>query len=253
MATYLFRDAWNCAQRGDTAALRPLLSRASSPAALRLYIRVASANGHTDVVKLLLQTMAPTTDADRDETLLLFAVHFATRFGHADTLRGVLAAGHASTRGNLHSVSGQGEDCLVPVQIAAQHGHVGALCELLHARAAVNDVGTIDKRSPMQLATDHCNAGVLRVLLAAKANFNVPRQNRILHAGYGGCTIDVVKFSILDKAAASDDKAILDAFAEAGILLPPPWTLRAKIAVWNLQRLKSFESFAYSRLSMRFI
>jgi hypothetical protein len=116
------------------------------------------------------------------------------------------------------------------LQVAAQHDHVGALCELLNAKACVRGVQGADNRSPVQLAIDNHCAGTLRALLAAKADVHVPRVASSPRHEYdddgGNCQPHLVQ-----TAADYGDAAILQVFADADIALPPRTPFKIKLSV----------------------
>jgi ankyrin repeat protein len=125
---------------------------------------MASQNGHTEIVRLLLAANAnvdaPCT-SDGATPLLM-----ASYRGHTEIVKLLLAADP-----NVNAANDNG---FTPLWMASQEGHTEIVRLLLAANAGV-DIADTDGRTPLCMPSQHGHTEVVKLLLAANANVDAPR------------------------------------------------------------------------------
>jgi len=140
---------------------------------------MASQNGHTEVVKLLLEN-----GADVNMKIKLFgetALWLASQNGHAEIVKLLLDKGadvnvkanDEILRQNFVGHFKGYEDCSVTaLWMASQNGHPEVVKHLLAANADVNAANTINNATPLFIASTKGHIEVVKLLLEAKAEIN---------------------------------------------------------------------------------
>jgi ankyrin repeat protein len=134
-------------------------------------LHVASSNGHSAIVELMLAKGAK-VDVRNDfseerffvrPSGLMSALHFAARNGHKDVTRVLLA--------NNAEVNAQASGKDTPLHFAAVYGHTD-VAELLLAKGAKVNTNDSIGNTPLHNAAEHHQRSVAELLLANNAEIN---------------------------------------------------------------------------------
>jgi len=123
---------------------------------------MASQNGQSAIVKLLIDAKADVNAVNRNGTAPL---SIASAKGRADIAAMLLAA-----KANVNTAN---KDGFTPLILASMGGHAKVVKLLLAAGANVNAARTLDGVTPLYIASEEGHADVVRLLLDAKADVNV--------------------------------------------------------------------------------
>lgn len=161
------------AEQGNVSAVRSQLAWGENPDARTLLSRdtpliKAAANGHIEVVKLLLEQGA---DVNRHNEGGETPLHYAARNGHVEVMEILLDHGA--------DVTAKGTGCGTPLQWAARSGQIKAAELLLAHDADVNQKGT-DEHTALTDAVRNGHVDMVKFLLSRGAEVNT-------RASYG-CT-----------------------------------------------------------------
>ncbi len=127
-------------------------------------LRVASQEGHTDGVKLLIKAGADLNEARNDGATPLY---MASQNGHNKVVAILLKAGADLNQGT--------DDGVTPLYIASQNGHVEVVEILVKAGADFNQ--TWEGVTPLFKASQYGHAGVVGILVKAGADLNQGLDN----------------------------------------------------------------------------
>jgi ankyrin repeat protein len=161
------RALFKAAENGRTAAVRLLLENRADPNALASEpccpqwtpLMIAAAQGHRDVVSLLLDGGA---DVKARNNYGRTALMYPSVYGYTEIIRLLLDKG---AEVNARPTDGQGATALAS---AAGHGHAATVDLLLQRGANVN-AALDDGMTPLMMATQGGHAAVVDRLLAAGA------------------------------------------------------------------------------------
>ena len=123
----------------------------------------AASNGNREIVQILLRAGAT---LDNPNAYLPTALHAAARNGIREVMHDLVEAAH----GDLNIQDGNG---YTPLHLAAEHGHVGAIEELIAAGAPVNFMANFLLGTPLHRAANQGHTDVALALIHAGANIDV--------------------------------------------------------------------------------
>lgn len=126
------------------------------------YVHRAVVRGHNDVLKILLSRSVPTFNVNGALNRTGFqALHFASKHGHTDIVRTLLAArdADANTKGTYD---------IAPLHFAADEGHADVVRILLAANVDVN-ASSEDGITALHLAAARGRRDVVKTLLSVSA------------------------------------------------------------------------------------
>ena len=157
----------------------------------RAPLHEAAANGHVEVVQLLLDNDAEVNIKTEGSATPL---HYASRGGHVDVMRVLLEAGA--------NVAERGTGCGTPLQWAAADGHLKAAELLLEYQADINQEGG-DGLTALHVAAGKGDLEMVTFLVSEGASVNAVAAygRRPLHSAGGHA--QVVK-TLLDHGADVD-------------------------------------------------
>lgn len=152
-------------------ALWSAMSRVQHGVYKRTALMFAAAHGQIERVQWLIARGAPLNvhatikgEAVADDT----ALHLAARYGHANVVAALAAAGA--------DVAALDSESSTPLHVASSCRHIDAVQALLAAGAPVDALDNVDGRAaaPLIYACENGDTAIVKVLLAAGANPNGP-------------------------------------------------------------------------------
>jgi len=201
----------DAAQRGDTAAVRTLVTQGADVNLAQgdgmTALHWTALNGDVKTMDVLLGAKAKTAAVTRLGGYT--PLHLASSRGHTDAVTRLLGAGGDANAGTATGVR--------PLHLAAQAGNPGAVQALVDRGADVNAADDVYGRTPLVFAVSQNRVDAMKVLLAKGAK--VDQATKV---------IDYVQRSMTDNADRSArDRALAQATGRAvnsGISIndPPP-------------------------------
>ncbi|KAF7365666.1 p-loop containing nucleoside triphosphate hydrolase [Mycena venus] len=192
-----------CTVLGYIEGVKFLLDKGSDPNAMGQHLEpfnkstaleIASAEGHLEIVSLLLANGAKVNMSSRDST----ALQLATTWGHIKVIRLLLekgadidAAGRDGTALQIATklcninivhlllekgadVNAKGRDGTTALQLASSHNHIEIVCIPLEKGADINADGRVD--TPLQLASKEGHMEIVHLLLDKGADVNAESE-----------------------------------------------------------------------------
>ncbi|KAK4171219.1 hypothetical protein QBC36DRAFT_100935 [Triangularia setosa] len=172
--------AYKAAARGDEKRLRKLIAkRVDLNDATGQYgtpLAVASAKGHSSIVRLLLDAGADINPGQFWGSPLEIAsfygspLELASYYGHSDVVKLLLAK--LATKKDLSGSIPKKLSVGAALHQAAGKGHVAVVQQLLNATADVDPMGDEYRATPLQVASSCGKIDIVRMLLSKNANVN---------------------------------------------------------------------------------
>ncbi|RLN90147.1 hypothetical protein BBJ28_00024220 [Nothophytophthora sp. Chile5] len=159
-----------------------------------LTAQMASEEGHTDVVELLLANKA---NVDTQRPNGATALYIACQYGQVGAVRALLASGAAIELAT--------DECFTPLMAASLYGHIDVV-ELLLANKASVDAQLPSGATALYIACQYGQVGAVRALLASGAAINLTEDKicTVLTAALENGHTDVVGLLLATKTSFVD-------------------------------------------------